>query len=171
MKYNILALAFIMFGLGCTSSTSDKEFTETEEVADSVHDSLVEDEPIAAVVNKPPLWVIEYEAGTQKEKLKKPVQPEEASFSAADIIQQLNESYADVHLELKKVSNDTIYINIPESEKFTQQMGSTGAYNYMAVIVYNLTELKGVKYVSLDFQEGDHAMPGVFSRDNFQNLR
>ena len=74
-------------------------------------------------------------------------------------------------MKFDKISNDTIFVKIPESEKLTQQLGSTGAYNYMAATVFNLTELDHVKYVKFDFQGGDHASPGVFTREDFKLLR
>ena len=137
-------------------------------------DSLSEpstEEPAMTVINKPSLWRVEYEAATKKEKLKKPIEIIPATLTASEMITQLNQNYEEVQLEMNKISHDTIFIKIPDSEKLTQQMGSTGSYNYLASAVFNLTELQGIKYVSFDFKEGDHAMPGVFSRDSFQNLR
>ena len=49
----------------------------------------------------------------------------------------------------------------------SQQMGTTGADEYMSVITFTLTELKGVRYVNLDFEEGDHASPGTYNRQYY----
>ena len=65
-----------------------------------------------------------------------------------------------------KQSGDTIWIKIPDATYLTQQSGSTGADEHLGTIVYNLTELPGVKWVHLDFEEGDHAAPGLFGRDS-----
>ena len=170
MKYSLLILAITLLSIGCNFSADKDEEVATEEVVDSLSETSTE-EPVMTVVNKPSLWMVEYEASTQKEKLKKPTENIAASLTASDMITQLNQNYEEVQLEFNKISNDTIFIKIPDSEKLTQQMGSTGSYNYLAAAVFNLTEVQGLKYVSFDFKEGDHAMPGVFSRDNFQNLR
>jgi hypothetical protein len=37
----------------------------------------------------------------------------------------------------------------------------------MAIATYTLTEMAGIKYVHYDFEEGDHAEPGTYSRANF----
>ena len=64
-----------------------------------------------------------------------------------------------------------MFISIPESEYLTQRIGSTGAENFMATTTFTLTEMRGIKYVSYDFTEGDHASPGVYSRKDFKNLQ
>jgi len=46
-------------------------------------------------------------------------------------------------------------------------MGSAGAESFMVSTVYSFTEIKGIKYVSLDFEFGDHANPGVYNRNSW----
>ncbi len=43
-------------------------------------------------------------------------------------------------------------------------MGTTGADDYMSTTTFTLTELRGIKYVNFAFEEGDHAVPGTYSR-------
>jgi len=38
----------------------------------------------------------------------------------------------------------------------------------MATATYTLTEAKGINYVDFDFEEGDHAVPGTYSRESFK---
>ncbi len=86
------------------------------------------------------------------------------------IIAYINVQYPKVQLKLTKISNDTCYLEIPDATYLTQQMGSTGPAIYLATVVYNLTEfLPGIRYVNLDFEEGDHATPGTFSRESFKD--
>ncbi len=91
------------------------------------------------------------------------------SLSVPSILDYINKDNPRLRLEWVKTSNDTVYIKIKDATVLTQQMGSTGATEYMAAVVYNLTELRGMKYVNFDFQEGDHAAPGTFSRESFKN--
>lgn len=91
------------------------------------------------------------------------------SLSAAAIISYFNAGYPNVQLEYIKTSNDTIYLKIPNATYLTQQMGSTGSTLYFSEIVYNLTEIPGIKHVNLDFEEGDHASPGTLNRDSFKD--
>jgi len=69
-----------------------------------------------------------------------------------------------IHLDYLKSSNDTIFVTIKESTYLTQQMGTTGADDYMSTTTFTLTELRGIKYVNFAFEEGDHAVPGTYSR-------
>lgn len=170
MKFNrllIITACVVLFS--CNSSNNkEEEQVVNEEVIDSV--PPVEEAGLT-VVNRPSLWTVEFENSTNEEKLKKPEGTKIESLSANELISLLNQNFADVQLQLNKISHDTLYANIPESDKLTQQMGSTGAYNYLATVVYNLTELPNVKYIKLDFAEGDHAMPGVYTREDFKTLR
>jgi hypothetical protein len=43
-------------------------------------------------------------------------------------------------------------------------MGTTGATAYIEAVTYTLTSLKNIHYVEFDFKEGDHAIPGRYSR-------
>ena len=79
----------------------------------------------------------------------------------------INTNWPRVQIQFNQTSNDTVYISIPNSAILTQQMGSAGAKGFMITTTYTFTELKGIKYVSFDFVEGDHAMPGVYSRKSW----
>ncbi len=91
------------------------------------------------------------------------------SLAPADIIGFLNEQFPRVQLAYERTSNDTIFIRIPDAMYLTQQMGSSGPVMFFAAAVYNLTELPGIRWVNFDFEEGDHASPGTFGRDDFKN--
>ncbi|MDQ3109219.1 MAG: hypothetical protein M3R17_04945 [Bacteroidota bacterium] len=69
-----------------------------------------------------------------------------------------------IHLDFIKVERDTIYVKIKESTFLTQRMGTYGANEYLCTTTFTLTELKGVKNVNFDFEEGDHAVPGTYNR-------
>jgi hypothetical protein len=72
-----------------------------------------------------------------------------------------------VKLEFVKISQDTIFVRIKDSEFLSQRMGTTGARSFLSVATYMLTELKGIHYVNFDFTEGDHAVPGTYNRGEF----
>jgi len=81
------------------------------------------------------------------------------------IISAWNES-SEMKVEFTKIKNDTLYVNIPDASHMTQRMGSTGAMQILASLVYALTE--NHTFVYIDFEEGDHASPGKYTRENFQ---
>jgi len=171
-KILLPAIVSVTLFISCNSSDTQ---TDSEEV---VYDSVV-DQPDApenldsnkTVTNIPSLWKVEFKEKNKSEKLEKPSDENLKSLSPNELITALNQTYPDIHLDFKKVSHDTIYLEIPQSVRLTQQLGSTGAYNYLATTVYNLTELPNVKFVNLQFEQGDHATPGTYSRNDFKRLR
>lgn len=164
------ALVFTIILSACNSSDqSDSEPIETDTVTET--ETVVDSGDLArSVTNVPSLWKVEQQ-NNNAEKLKKPDNDSVSLLTPQTLIQALNATYPDIQLVLNRISHDTIYIGIPKSQGLTEQLGSTGAYNYMATAVYNLTELNKVKFVNFQFQVGDHAEPGTYSRDDFKRLR
>jgi hypothetical protein len=80
----------------------------------------------------------------------------------------LNEN---IRLEKIKISGDTIYTQIKDEEQLTEGIGTTGAEMYVADVVLNLTEVPGIKFVSIDLKEGSHMEPGTWSKDNFAKYK
>lgn len=91
------------------------------------------------------------------------------SLSPDAVVRYINTTNSNVQFELVKTSNDTVYVKIKDATYLTQQMGSTGTTMYLAQVIYNLTEIPGIRYATLDFVEGDHAAPGTYSRESFAN--
>jgi len=89
------------------------------------------------------------------------------SLTVANIIQLQNDLYPEIQVRFDRLSNDTIFVDIPNSTYLTQQTGSSGPEGYFAELTYNLTELKNINYVNIRFKKGDHAEPGTFSRTDF----
>ena len=87
---------------------------------------------------------------------------------ADTLIAGLNQYYENIFLEKIKISGDTIYTVIKNSKYLAEQMGSTGAEIYVADVVLNLTAVPGIKYVSINMQEGSHAQPGIWRMDDFK---
>jgi len=92
-------------------------------------------------------------------------------LDADSLIKGINEMNEQVLLEKVKMSGDTIYTEIKNSQYLGNQMGSTGAEIYVADVVLNLTELPGIKYVNIQMQEGSHVQPGTWSKKNFEKYK
>lgn len=78
----------------------------------------------------------------------------------------LRTNYPDVELEVDRISNDTLFVQIVDASYLTQQMGSSGAQMYIMEATYAYTELPGIEVVHFDFAEGDHAIPGNYTRES-----
>ena len=94
-----------------------------------------------------------------------------SNFSIDSIIKGLNLKYGEIPLEKIKLSHDTLYTQIKNSDYLGEQIGSTGAAYYLAEAVMNLTSVSGVNYVNMDFAEGSHASPGIFTRKDFEDFK
>lgn len=93
------------------------------------------------------------------------------TLTYSKLIKGINDKYlGKVYLEFVKISQDTIFVTIKNSEFLTQQMGSCGANQYIISTTFTLTELENIKNVSFDFESGDHALPGIYNRESYWHL-
>ncbi len=166
----VIVTISLSFLFSCSSGDQKTDETTEVEVQDTVYDNSLSptDDSVLYVKNKSLLWNINEESGF---KLQKPKASGIDTMSAENIIKLLNNNYDSIYLDYIKTSHDTIYVRIPDSDKLTERIGSTGAEEYMASTTYSLTEIKGIKYVNYNFKEGDHAAPGVYGRNNFKNFQ
>ncbi|MBL7723854.1 MAG: hypothetical protein JNK27_06880 [Chitinophagaceae bacterium] len=115
------------------------------------------------------LWEADLNDSTGLLQMKKIINPAVDSLSILSVIDYINGEGSNIKLEFVKKSGDTIFLKIPDAEYLTQRMGSSGPTVYLAGVVYNFTEIPGINYVNFDFEEGDHAQPGTYSRESFSN--
>jgi len=83
------------------------------------------------------------------------------------IITELNRRFVRDKLPLvvlEKIDGNTAQVQIGGEQQLTQHMGTTGATAFIEVVTYSLTSLKSIGYVEFRFKEGDHAIPGRYSR-------
>lgn len=150
MKKFILFTALVSFFMACNNSGKSDE---------TIPDTVVAVQAWEATLND----------STDKIELNKSVPDGPDSLSVDAVIRFLNLRNPNIQVQYVKQSGDTLYISIPQATYLTQQMGSTGPELFFAESVYNLTEIPGIHYVRYDFEEGDHAQPGLFSRDSFKD--
>jgi len=65
------------------------------------------------------------------------------------------------------INDQVVNVEVINATHLTQRMGSTGAEVFLAVTTFTLTEYDNIKFVNLIFEEGDHAAPGLYSREQF----
>lgn len=115
-------------------------------------------------------WHTAYDSTLHREYLEKGKLLNSYSHSTAALIEVLNTRSENCKIKYLKQQDDTLHIRILNDEVLTEQLGSTGAHCYLGETVYTLTENDSVKQVKIDFTEGSHAAPGVYSRENFADL-
>lgn len=87
------------------------------------------------------------------------------TLTPVQLIEFFNATYIDsLQLEYQRISADTLFVRVLNADYLTQRSGSTGAEAYLQVGTFTLTESPRINYVYFDFEEGDHAVPGTYSR-------
>lgn len=84
-----------------------------------------------------------------------------------ELVRALNAKYPEIKIKIDKKSNDTLFVSIPDATYLTQSIGITGATSYLIEATYGFTALKGIHVVNYSFIEGDHALPGPYTRTSF----
>lgn len=169
-KIKIIFFALLITTLFSCTSNDKKEQTIHQEVTDTVSAPVSRD-TARTIVNRSLIWSVTLDS-SDKEKLQPPQQQAKLdTFSSTHLVELLNQNFPDIKIDLKKISHDTIYVKIPDSRRLANELGNTGAQNYLAAATFTLTELKNIKFVNIDMEPGDHAEPGVYSRQDFKNLR
>lgn len=148
MKNFLLFIYVSLFAVACGSNDAVQPEPEEDTVALFSWEALLND-------------------STGKMEMKKIEPGGPDTLDVPSMIAYLNIRNPNVQLKWAKTSGDTLYVSIPEATYLTQQMGSTGPTLFFAEAVYNLTDIPGIRFVSFDFEEGDHASPGVLSREGY----
>lgn len=165
MKTKLISLGLILLINACnTPQQNDKATNDTDEKDDVVSEPSVVYDQSAAI------WIYDYNQQTEVFEVKQ-LRPVDRDMLTGESLQKIiNKSWPKVQIKFIRTSNDTVFISIPDSEVLTQQMGSAGAESFMISTTFSFTELKDVNYVSFDFKEGDHGIPGTYHRNSWKGF-
>lgn len=114
------------------------------------------------------IWLPIFDSASNDIELKQQRKVNSDTLTANELIEEINASWDGIELVFRSISHDTIYVCIPASDVLTKQIGSSGAYSYIASTTYTLTELKNIHFVNYEFEEGDHLGPGTMKRTDFE---
>lgn len=174
MRFLFSALIFlnIIFAFSaCSSDSATDEDGAEVHIEDTVHDVVIAGTDTSMMVkNSPFLWRADFEDASNTYKISKPIVARPDSLSGEHMVTLINNDWDSILVKYIKTSQDTVYLDIQNSEYLTQRIGSSGAENFIATTTYSLTELTGVKYVNFKFKAGDHATPGVYKRSDFKSM-
>lgn len=162
MKTKLISLGLILLITGCNPrQQEDRATDDTNAKSEISSESSVVYDPLEAI------WGYDYNQQTEEFELKQLRSVDRDTLSGETLEKIINKSWPGVQIKFIRTSNDTAFISIPDSKVLTQQMGSAGAESFMISTTFSLTELKGINYVSYDFEEGDHSRPGVYNRNSW----
>lgn len=154
--YLYLVLSLAIFAV-CFACVGDNK-SSSEEVVDSISAPAI----VEADIKKNTFWTYDAAADTM---IRNSIP---ADITIDLVLDTLNNRYGNTKLKLEKAVADTLFVKIDDLS-FLQQYGSAGNYGFLAEVVFSLTEIPNVSYVFLDFEEVDHAAPGLYTRKDFDN--
>ena len=162
MRTKLISIGLIFLIISCSKTQQDERMTnESDEKSEvSSESSVVYDSSEA-------IWIHDYNQQTKEFKVKQVRSVDKDALTGKTLEKINNKSWPRVQIKFIRTSNDTVFVSIPDSKVLTQQMGSAGAKSFMITTTYSFTELKGINHVSFDFEEGDHAIPGVYDRNSW----
>ena len=166
MKHLILIAAVILIS-SCGNNSSEDEMAVSDSTvsSDTVYTALADTARSVEVVRTKGFYI--WDVDMEKKTLRKNPALPATNINADSVIHGLNRQYENILLEKVSINRDTIKLKIKQSDYLTNQIGSTGAAQFMAQAVINLTSVPGIRYVLIVFKEGSHASPGLYSRKDF----
>ncbi len=158
-KFSLRSICLsLLFPLTLWSCMGDSESSSTS--TDSIANTA------DAVVDAPKVSSVTWKYDAEADSMVQLAVPD--SLSIDQVLADLNKQYQSMQLDLVKTSGDTVFVKMNDVTLLSQ-MGSSGNYGVLAEIVYSLTEVRPFQFVHLDFEELDHATPGLYDRERFNN--
>lgn len=157
-------LSLALFMLITLSCQNESRKSAKEEIPEDPASTIAEgmEAPLPALP-----YVAVFNEQSEQLEAEKNVEFDRTLLSVDAMTQALRTNYPEIALEVTRISNDTLFAKIVDARYLTQQMGSSGAQVYIMEATYAYTEMPNIKVVHFDFAEGDHAVPGDYSRDDF----
>ena len=162
MKVSYILLLFLI--LSCTNTKEKKESIKT---SDKTSKKEKDHEKMDSFQSEKALWEYTFDNDINDFKIKRARTFNADTLTAKKIEAIINQNWPEIRIKYIKTINDTILIKIPNSTVLTQQMGTTGAEQFLISTTFSFTELKGINYVWYYFEMGDHASPGVYDRESW----
>ena len=138
-----------------TDCTQDNIYTQKEKVTNKIDQTI---------------WYIDFETPNAIGTLKRSKCLDTLEKNPEKLINEINLKFPKVGLELTKISKDTIYINVINSDVLTESMGTTGSDEFIVIATYTLTEIDSIKNVFFEMIDGSHTRKGVRTRNSFKNI-
>lgn len=161
---SLLTYLGVMIALVACQNESRDSASESGESEEIVGEPLGDAEaPIPALP-----YIAAFDEGTEQLKAEKNPDFNPSSLTTEGITQLLVANYPEIVVRVDSTANGTVYLSIADATYLTQQMGSSGAQMYLMEATYAYTELPDIRAVNFRFEEGDHAVPGNYTRASFK---
>jgi len=163
VSQKIILIFILVLPYACQNRTNEK--VSDQQYSTPQDDQQASDEE--KTLSLPYIAVVD--SLTHKLKMEENPEKSAVTLNKEDLAEALNVKYPDIKLQIGRVYRDTLTVHIPDATALTQDYGTTGALTYLAEATYAFTGLPEIKVVNFDFKEGDHAVPGPYTRKSFEN--
>jgi hypothetical protein len=160
-------LIFIVFIISCSdqsTKTTSPDITKEKSIFDTTLRSTTGNTSKVSGTNLY-VWEVDFENKTKS----KNAQLKDEYLNLDSIIKGLNILYPKIQLDKIKISGDTLFTEIRDDYYLGESIGSYGANAYIADAVINLTSVKNINFVKIDFEDGSHISPGTWSKKEFKS--
>lgn len=166
MKKHCLFLAVV--GLVFAGACQNERKSAPPET-DSV--DLTPDEiPVEEAVGLPALpYFVYFDEQAERMEIERDITFDRTALQVDSLAGLLRMHYPEVPLSVTRQEGSTLHLEISDPMYLTQQMGSSGAKTYLVEVTYAFTEIPGIDEVNIVFEEGDHAVPGRYTRGSFKD--
>lgn len=161
--YKVLLFLLVLLSVSCNQCNKASEQRNT-----SSSDSIKPEKKDSVKLDDLP-WITAIDPKTGNTHLQH-LPAKSADLTPQQIVEAANKKYPQIKLQWIKKEGNTAYLKINDATYLTQSIGSAGAEAYLSEITYSFTEVEGINSIHLQFPEGDHASPGVYTREQFKNL-
>ena len=162
----VVVLSAVFFFTSCSNSNTDEEATTSDTVI--TYEPVDTAEGVDVSVNKSnAIWSVDLDSSTNEFHLVKNKNVRADTLTAQTLVNSVNAAWQPLSISLLNVHHDTVTVKLNDEEVVNENMGSSGSEQFLAAVTYTLTELKNIHYVQFNFARGDHAQPGVYSREDF----
>ena len=125
-----LKIYLLIFLFSC-NNVADYNTTETKDSLFIESDSTNGISEITGKL-KHLIWLPIFDSASNDIELKQQRKVNSDTLTANKLIEEINASWDGIELVFQRISHDTLFVSIPASDVLTKQIGSSGAYSYIA---------------------------------------
>jgi len=167
-----LFLSLLLFSIVVTSCVSDSSQTDKTQDSAVVIDSASIVDTSTVDLTPPALpYVVIFNEETARFDIVENPDAKNFEPNGDGYVEALNTKYPEILIRKGDLHEDTLNVFIDNATHLTQSIGSAGANSYLAEATYAFTELDSVKVVNFNFETGDHATAGPYTREFFKDFR
>lgn len=169
-KYLFLTLSLFILLNSCVSDSQQSD--QDQDSAVVIDSASIVDTTSGIDLTPPALpFVVIFNEETERFDIVENTENQDFTPNGNGYIEALNSKYPEINIRMGDRRQDTLDVFIDDATYLTQSIGSAGANSYLAEATYAFTTLDSVNVVNFNFDTGDHATSGPYTRAFFKDFR